>query len=341
MKASQLFKKANYFKMLVKADSPELHQSRLEELALNFKFERCKKTMAKSYGFVHPIEDHLTENGISYVLKDWFIFTVQVESRKVSTSEVNFEVQTIAREIEKTDHRKITSQEKKELKEKIYEEKLKDAPSTFSRVNFAFNKSGDLIVNTSSDKALEPVLALIEKSFSEYFGDAMTGFANSMPIATTNLFATNNQEMPSSINLEVGQKGEGKNIGKKFTFNKIDSHDDNIVSMIKNHSLSIHKIEFHTPYKGEYATIYTSNKGVEKIDISDELEEVLANDFEDSQMENEEDYQIEFTLELICQFYQELFAFIKKLHPESGNFEGLIDHKLTTKEEMDKLTQSK
>lgn len=341
MKASQLFKKANYFKMFVKAEAPTLHQSKLEELALDFKFKRCKKSMAMSYGFVHPIEDHLTENGISYAVKDWFIFTIQIESRKVSSSEVNFEVQTISRDIEKNEHREITAQEKRELKERIYEEKLKDAPSTFSRVNFAFNKHGDLIINNSSDKTLSTVLALIGKVFGEYFFQISTGFAQSMPIATTKLFESGNLDVPSSVALEIGQKGEGKNLGKKFAFNQIQSDDENIISMVKNHQLIIHKVELCIPYKNSHAAIYTSNKGIEKIDIHEDLQDILANEFDDSQMDSEEDFQIEFTLELVCQFYQELFAFINKLAPDSNNFEGIVLRTFNTTEEFDKLVTGK
>ena len=319
MNLISMFKKVYLGKLTISEESPKFHQSSFEDIANKLRFKRCSEGMLRSIGFVHPMDDHITDTGISYTVGDWFIFTIQMEEKKVSASEVNYELQMIMNDIEKNEHRKLNKNEKAEYKEKIYEEKAKTAPSTFSRYNLAFDKKGNLFVNTTSDKPLESIIEILMRAFKEYFVDIRTGFFSELPLAGTQLLKHMNAEIPEGVHLSLGSKGEGKRNGQKMSFNNIISDDKNILSMMKEYDLEVQKIELYDVYKNAPVSYYLSKKGVEGIGITEEFKAMMDEKLQDISTEEEAvDVSLKTMFDMLIQFHIEYFIFMKKVISFAG-----------------------
>lgn len=314
MNPVSLFKKASYFKLMI--NNP-LKQSTIEELVSKYPFKRCKENQLLSMGFKHPL-DSTSEEAYSYAVGDWIILTIQIEEKSISSSEVNYEVHEIVTDIQKREVRKVTKEEKDEIKEKVFAEKAKTAPSVFSSVNIAVDNYGNLILNTTSGKIIDRANELLLRVLQEYTTDIIDGFSNDFPMASTKILRENGGGFPSDLFLSIGEKGEGKNGGKKISFSKIVSDDENILSMLKGYDLEITKLEIYYTYKDYPLIAFVSSKGIESFKLSDELSDYISEQSEDAGTP-EEEFDVEFNvyLDIIREFHKEYFAFLKKIIPFS------------------------
>lgn len=324
MNPVSLFKKTSYFKLML---SDEIRQSTVEELVSKYPFKRCKENQLLSMGFKHPL-DSTSEEAYSYAVGDWIILTIQIEEKSVSSSEVNYEVHEIVSNIQKKEVRKVTKDEKEEIKEKIFAEKAKTAPSVFSSVNIAIDNYGNLILNTISSKIIDRANELLLRVLKEQATDFIDGFSNDLPMAATKILREKNGEFPSELLLSIGERGEGKNGGKKISFNEILSDDENILSMLKGYDLEITKLEIYYDYKNYPLKAFVSSKGVESIKLSDELSDYISEQSE-SAGTAEEAFDVEFNvyLDILREFHKEYFAFLKKIIPFSKADYNIVEKK--------------
>lgn len=336
MQPKSFFKKVTYFKFEIPEENKDkMKQSILESLAEQFKFKRCKESMFISMGFVHPISEHFSESGLSYVVNNWFLFAIQIEEKQISNSEVNYELQMQINEIQKNEHRNVTKPEKSEMKEKILSEKVKTAPSKFSTFNIAFDNRGNMFINTTSKKPLERVTDLIRRVFEDYMGATATDFSSELTMASTKLLKQNKAEIPEGVDLSLGTKGEGKNGGRKISFDQITSDDQNILSMISGYDLEVTKMEIYHVYKNCPISYYMSNKGIESISYGEEFMEFLAEDLEDASSEKEEiDLILSTTFDMLVRFHVEYFVFLKKIVPYSKGRPEIIEKVFHDKKEL-------
>lgn len=331
MNPISLFKKASYFKLML--NSP-LKQSTVEELVSKYPFKRCKENQLLSMGFKHPL-DSTSEEAYSYAVGDWIILTIQIEEKSISSSEVNYEVHEIVSEIQKKEVRKVTKEEKEEIKENIFAEKAKTAPSVFSSVNIAFDNYGNLLLNTTSSKILDRANELLLRVLQNNATDIIDGFSNDFPMASTKILRESNGEFPNELLLSIGEKGEGKNGGKKISFSKIVSDDENILSMLKGYDLEITKLEIYYTYKDYPLISFISSKGVESFKLSDELSDYISEQSEDAG-NPEEEFDVEFNiyLDILRDFHKEYFAFLKKIIPFSKADYNIVEKRFEDAKEF-------
>lgn len=331
MNPTSLFKKVSCFKL---TGNGGLKQSIVEDIVSKYPFKRCKENQLISIGFKHPI-DTTSEDAYSYAIGDWLILSIQVEEKSISTSEVNYEVHEIVSEIQKKEMRKVTKDEKTEIKERIFEEKAKTAPSKFSSVNLAIDEFGNYFINTTSSKMIDRVNELVLRIFKEYYDDVIDGLSNDFPMASTKVLRENAGEFPEEILLSIGEKGEGKNGSKKMSFNKIVSDDKNILSMIKGYDLEITKLEIYYTYKDMPFITFMSSKGIESIKYSDELLEYMGEQSEESGSPEEAfDVELNIALNILIEYHKEYFGFLKKVIPFSKANYNIIERKFENPKEF-------
>lgn len=322
MNPTSLFKKATYFKLMIK-EIPK--QSDIEEMVSKYPFKRCKENKLISLGFKHPL-DSTSDEAYSYSVGDWTILTIQIEEKSISSSEVAYEVHEIVSKIQKEEARKITKEEKNEIKDKIFEEKAKTAPSVFSSINLAMDIYGNLILNSTSGKVIDRAIELFTKSLNEYINDVVDGFSNDFPMASTKMLRENDASFPEGLFLSIGEKGEGKNGGKKISFHKIVSDDENILSMLKGYQLEITKLEVYYTYKDLPLITFISSKGIESIKMSDELSDYVAEQTDEIDSPDEAfDVEINIYLDILREFHKEYFSFLKKIIPFSKSNYNIVE----------------
>ena len=338
MNPVSLFKKTSYFKLMLNS---KIRQSTIEELVSKYPFKRCKENQLLSMGFKHPL-DSTSEEAYSYAVGDWIILTIQIEEKVISSSEVNYEVHEIVSDIQKREVRKITKDEKEEIKEKIFAEKAKTAPSSFSSVNMAIDDYGNLLLNTTSKKIIDRANELLLRVLKDHVSDFVDGFSNDFPMAATKILRDSSGEFPSELLLSIGEKGEGKNGGKKISFNKIVSDDENILSMLKGYDLEITKLEIYYTFKDFPLVAFVSNKGIESFKLSDELSDYISEQSEDAGNPEEEfDVELNVYLNIIREFHKEYFSFLKKIIPFSKAEYNIVEKKFEDAKEFLEFVSNK
>lgn len=335
MKPISMFKKVSFYKLMLEQ---AVSQSVIEESVSKYPFKRCKENQLLSMGFKHPIDSTL-EEAYSYAVGDWVILSIQIEEKSVSSSEVNYELHEIVSKIQKEEARKVNKEEKEEIKQSIYDEKAKTAPSSFTSVNLGLDNVGNLFINNTSSKVLDRVMELLMRAMKEYFNDYVGGFSSDFSIAATKVLRENEGEFPDEVCLSLGEKGEGKNGSKKISFAKITSDDKNILSMLKGYDLEITKLEIYYNHKDCSLISFVSNKGIESFSLSEELSDYLSEQSDDANTPEEAfDIELDISMNIIKEYLKEYFLFLKKVIPFSKADYNIIDSKYNeTKELLDSV----
>ena len=286
------FKKVSFHKAIFK-DSTKLNAIDLDAIVEKLPFKRCSKESSYSKGFIPFYENSNAKESFIYSLNDWYFFQIMTEEKKVSSSEINFELNIEKERILKEENRIMEKVEINEFKENIYLEKLKTAPSSFYKYSFGINKNGNVIINTTSSKKVDKIVDFICNVFSDYITKFIINTNKNIMEMSTKLIKRMNCNIPEEYSdITFGKKGEISSNGKKLTFDNISTINENIINISKNYDVDAVKMEYYIEWNGIPIAFYFSKSGIESIEFTDEL-----NEFMETQLNNSED---DFEIFNIC-----------------------------------------
>lgn len=282
------FKKVSFHKVIF-SENKELNTIDLDAVAEKLPFKRCSPQSAISRGFIPFYENTNAKESFIYSINDWYLFQIMIEEKKVSSSEINFEVNLEKERILKEENRIMEKVEVNEFKENLYNEKLKTAPSSFSKYSFGIHKNGNVIINTTSSKKIDSLVDFICNVFSDYISNFIVNINKNIMEMSTKLIKRLDCKIPEEYSdISFGQKGEIANNGKKLTFDKISTINENIIDISKNYDSDAVKMEFYIEWNGIPIGFYFSKMGIEKIEYTPEIKEYMENEIGDS----EDDFEI-------------------------------------------------
>jgi len=147
---------------------PEYQPEQLEQEMLHHAFKPCSALVPTSYGFVSPI-DNDPESPLVYAHNGYIIFCMKIQEKLLPATVLREQLQEKIFNLEKKLGKRISRDEKQQMKDELQHTLLGQAFSKSSKV-YAYidTRNGRLVINTTTTKKLELFFKLTNQVLSQY-----------------------------------------------------------------------------------------------------------------------------------------------------------------------------
>ncbi|WP_343192799.1 recombination-associated protein RdgC [Buchnera aphidicola (Taiwanaphis decaspermi)] len=182
----------------------------IEKKLKTFSFKSCGKYEYTRIGWSDPLSFNKKNNELAYIYNNKILMCIKKEEKILPRIVILQELNKYIKEYEKKNKKKISNEEKKNIKEEIINNLIKKAFSKFTKNMLWIDIDNDLIIiNTANIKDTENIISLLRKSLGSLQIEPLIK-KEAIEITLTNWIMT--QKLPS--NFSILKEAELKDIIK-------------------------------------------------------------------------------------------------------------------------------
>ena len=264
-----------------------LNAEELHEALLTKPFTPCSATQKESMGWSAPLGKDTTS--LTHASNNYILLTMSRQERLLPTAVIKETLQEKVEAIEVQENRKVSSREKKELREDIEHELL---PRAFTRTQkidaWVDPKNGWLILNTSSAPRAEEFTKLLRKTLGS-LPITLPESEVSPAVAMTQWLTSHKLPAPFTLGFECELKNQGDDKGS-VSFKQHDLTLDEIQTSLK---AGKYASKLALEWDEKISFVLSEDLQIKKLKFLDVLEEQLKDNDPQSHAEH---IDIEFAL---------------------------------------------
>jgi len=264
-----------------------LNAEELHEALLTKPFTPCSATQKESMGWSAPLGKDTTS--LTHASNNYILLTMSRQERLLPTAVIKETLQEKVEAIEVQENRKVSSREKKELREDIEHELL---PRAFTRTQkidaWVDPKNSWLILNTSSAPRAEEFTKLLRKTLGS-LPVALPESEVSPAVAMTQWLTSHKLPEPFILGFECELKNQGDDKGS-VSFKQHDLTLDEIQTSLK---AGKYASRLALEWDEKISFVLSEDLQIKKLKFLDVLEEQLKDNDPQSHAEH---IDIEFAL---------------------------------------------